>query len=299
MPVTKLCQNVKIVPSCANGGCNTIKAPSRTIYPAKKWGFTLNNYTESDICAIIRDIKSYCRFGIFSREVGELGTPHLQGYFEFRKKRRPIGVFKNKRIHFDKKNASRVLNVKYVEKDGDIVFRYPTPFKTEIEVFYPWETFILHDILLKPINERIIYWFFEAIGNAGKTTFMKYVFTHYKRVVVLSGKATDMKNGIISYEKREFCLPTIVLIDIPRSKSLSHISMPGIEEIKNMFFFSGKYEGGMICGESPHVIIMANEPPLTDLLSKDRWRIFEILEDNDFVPYEEKLYGGYDENVVL
>lgn len=287
---SNLCQNVKIVPDCSNGGCNTIKAPSRTIYPAKKWGFTLNNYTESDICAVTKIIKSYCRFGIFSREVGEQGTPHLQGYFEFRKKRRPIGVFKMQRIHFDVKNASRVINVNYVKKDGDIVFEFPTPFKTKIEVFYPWETFILYEIIMRPINDRLIYWFFERKGNAGKTTFMKYVYTHYKRCVVLSGKATDMKNGLVSYQAKNKELPSIVLIDIPRSVSLNYISMPGIEEVKNMFFYSGKYEGGMICGESPHVIIMANEPPLTDLLSVDRWRIYEIGEDNDFTLWDKELF---------
>jgi len=99
-----------------------------------------------------------------------------------------------------------------------------------------------------------------------------------KGVVVLSGKASDMKNGIIKFEEANEMLPTIVLINIPRCTDVDHISWQGIEEIKDMFFFSPKYESGMICGKNPHVIIFSNEPPPERKLSDDRWKIIRIEE---------------------
>ena len=48
------------------------------------------------------------------------------------------------------------------------------------------------------------------------------------------------------------------------------MSIAALESIKDMFFYSGKYEGGMVCGPNPHVMVFANEPPEYGILSKDR-----------------------------
>lgn len=90
--------------------------------------------------------------------------------------------------------------------------------------------------------------------------------------MVVSGKGSDMKNGIIQYKEKNGCLPKIILINVPRT-SIDFVSFTGIEEIKDMFFFSGKYEGGMVCGPSPHVYIFANNRPDTNKMSADRWNI--------------------------
>lgn len=66
-----------------------------------------------------------------------------------------------------------------------------------------------------------------------------------------------------------YALPEVILINIPRVNK-NHVSISGIEQIKDMFFFSPKYEGGMICGPSPHVMIFANEPMESGKLSCDR-----------------------------
>jgi hypothetical protein len=85
-----------------------------------------------------------------------------------------------------------------------------------------------------------------------------------------------MKNCVLSYYETNNRLPKIVLIDIPRSTNTDFLSYQGIEEIKNMFFFSGKYEGGMVCGKPPHMFIFANEYPNTNKCSQDRWKIKNI-----------------------
>ena len=67
----------------------------------------------------------------------------------------------------------------------------------------------------------------------------------------------------------------MIIIDIPRSKS-EFVSYSGIEEIKDMFFFCGKYESSMVCGENPHVIVFSNTEPDYDKLSSDRWSIVNV-----------------------
>jgi len=57
------------------------------------------------------------------------------------------------------------------------------------------------------------------------------------------------------------------------------MSYTGMEEIKDMFFYSGKYEGGMVCGRNPHVMVFANEPPDYDKMSANRWKVTEIVDE--------------------
>jgi len=263
------------VPPCSKEGGNT-KTPSSTPNPAKRWCFVLNNYTEDEFCSICSKIKAMCSIGIIGKEIGEQGTPHLQGYFEFRKKTRPMTHFHNLRIHWEKCKGNRQSNIDYCSKDGDIwVHGIDKPFVQEISELYYWEQDII-DIISEEPDDRTINWYWDQDGCAGKTTFCKYIFTHFDGVVVLSGKASDMKNCIVQYKLTNNVLPKIVLIDIPRSTNTEFLSYQGIEEIKNMFFYSGKYEGGMVCGKPPHLFIFANESPKLSKCSLDRWNINRV-----------------------
>ena len=113
------------------------------------------------------------------------------------------------------------------------------------------------------------------VGNLGKTSFCKYL-TIKHGAIALGGKGADMRNGVVEYQKTNGHTPELVLINVPRSFDLEYISYEGIENVKDMYFYSGKYEGGMICGNNPHVFVFANEPPSIHKLSKDRWVIREI-----------------------
>ena len=86
-----------------------------------------------------------------------------------------------------------------------------------------------------------------------------------------------MKNGIIEYVKKHGDTPERIIIPIPKTFNLEFISYEGIEQVKDMYFYSGKYEGGVVCGNCPHIVIFANEPPAdTGKLASDRWVVTEI-----------------------
>lgn len=262
----------KVVPSGSGGTGNTIVPPRKRVSAAKSWCFTLNNYTEEDVGSMKNIITKWCKYGIFGFEVGENGTPHLQGYIEFKNKDRPMNkkYLWSKRIHWEKGKGSRKQNDEYCQKDGDF-WVYPKPYSIDIEL-YKWEIELL-DILKTDPDDRTIYWIWESKGCAGKTVFQKwYHLNRKKRTICLSGKAADMKHAIVEYKKHNDCLPEVIFINIPRVSG-NHISIAGLEQIKDMWFHSSKYEGGMVNGPNPHVMVFANEEPEEEVLSNDRVKI--------------------------
>ena len=250
---------------------------TKQISPSKHWCFTLNNYTTDDIDTFRNIDSSIVPKYIFQEETGENGTPHLQGYLMFKSKKRPKSIFKNNKIHWEKcRSVKHAINYckKGDTRTGECYSRcIPLPYKIDIKL-YDWQKELVKIVDKEP-DDRSIYWIWEDKGCRGKTTFAKWLFLNYDGVVVLSGKGTDMKNGIIKYEEKTGNLPKIVIINVPRSNT-GFLSYTGIEEIKDMFFFSGKYEGGMVCGKNPHLLIFANEAPDYYKMSEDRWKEIQI-----------------------
>lgn len=261
--------DLQIVPDSSGNLGNT----KYQIPPSKHWFLTWNNYPENweDYFVKNSSISSY----ILGKEMSGTGTPHIQGNVSFKNKVRPKKSFPDS-IHWEK--TKKIQNaVEYCSKEKDYIIKgYTLPFSQKIENLYAWQE-ALCEMLREPADDRTISWIWEPKGCSGKTTFQKYVFCNFPKVVVLSGKGNDMFYTISQYQKDNGYLPEVVLINIPRS--VEHISWNGIESIKDMFFYSGKYEGGMVCGKCPHVVIFANVAPKLEVLSQDRWNIYEIVDE--------------------
>jgi len=240
---------------------------------------TLNNPSEIEKTDLIQKCDLFCNKYRIQTEVGSCGTPHLQGVVTMKKKTRMTELTKwNHRIHWEKSKSEAA--VAYCSKQdtstGEFWSKgYPRPVKTlPPEALYPWQLEICK-ILESPPNDRKIYWFWGPT-NIGKTTFCKYLTITYK-AIALSGKCADMKNGVIQYTQTNGDTPEIIIIPIPKTFNYDYISYDGIESVKDMYFYSGKYEGGMICGNCPHLLIFANEPPRDrEALAKDRWVVTHI-----------------------
>jgi len=259
-------------------GGNTIPPPLSTvkqISPALRWCFTLNNYTAEDVSSIVPIIQAHATKWVVGFEVGESGTPHLQGFIRFKTKKRPMTIFSSFRgIHWEKCKGTDQQNLEYCSKDDDFQSGgFPKPIKV-INPNRPWERLIMDIIKVEP-NDRVIYWFWSREGNVGKTAFCKYLTVKHD-ALPLHGKGADVRNGISEWYKNKGETPKLVVFPIPRSYNSDYLSYESIENIKDMYFYSGKYEGGVICGNSPHLFIFANQLPDYEKLSADRWSIHEI-----------------------
>lgn len=262
---------MEIVPGSSSEG--VILDPSRKqISPAIRWTFTLNNYNleeEGDIRSIVPRV---CRYAIIGQEVGESNTPHLQGYVEFKNKLRPMSVFHNKRFHWEKAKGNKKQNIDYCSKEK-VWLIHPEPVQVITkDQLYDWQKQVIEEIK-EDADDRKIIWICSELGGVGKTTFQKYLVVK-EDFIILGGKSADIKHAISEYHKINGKTPERICINIPRCHD-SH-NYDGFEQIKDMLFYSGKYEGGMVCGKSPHLYIFANAEPEIYKMSEDRWIIRRI-----------------------
>ncbi len=262
------------------GGGNTNSPPKR-VTQGKRWCFTYNNYTVSKMEQMEQVFKQKCSGYIFEEEVGDQGTPHLQGYLEFSKKVRPFQLKLDKGIHWEKAKGDRKSNIAYCSKDQgrsakySVDFRPPRPLKLLREnQLRPWQKGVI-DIINEEPDDRCLFWIWSASGNVGKTTFSKYL-TAVHGAVPLGGKGADVRNGVVTYLQDKGTTPELIIYPIPRSFKAEYVSYEAMENCKDMYFYSGKYEGGAVCGNCPHVFVFSNFAPDTSKMSEDRWKVWQI-----------------------
>ncbi len=263
----------------AQGEGNTITPPGKY----RAWSITWNNYSEDDKNWMAQFAFANCKEYSINEEIGaEKGTPHLQiaiylknaRTFESMKKTFPTQ-------HLEKANSWKALK-KYCGKEE--TRKEGTKPITNIRVvkdplagkeLRPFQKEVM-DILANPPDDRTIHWFWEPVGNTGKTSLVKSICVSNPNAIFVNGKAADMKCAIAAMIKEKHA-PTIVLLGLPRTaEDFTGSLYQGLEEIKDGIFFSGKYESGMVLFDSPHVMVFANWPPDLSKLSADRWSVREI-----------------------
>jgi len=264
------------------GGGNT-KLHQKRVSQGKRWCFTYNNYPKEALEQMELNFKKAGLEYIFGVEVGDSGTPHLQGYIESQVKIRPDQLGLSRKIHWEKAKGNRKQNVVYCSKDGDERHSKACKPKEPVRILRdeqlrPWQKGILAAIEQRP-DDRTIHWYWSSAGETGKTTFCKYL-THKHGAIPISGKGADVRNGICTYmAANDGDTPDLVVMNVPRcleGQDRVYVSYEALENVKDMYFYSGKYEGGVVCGNCPHLYIFANFPPETEKMSADRWVIVNI-----------------------
>lgn len=273
--------NVKTPPSLASDNFQSSKWKGN--YHLKVNGIIVESF-EQVFKRIENNIIPICDKYIFGEEYGESkDTPHIEFAFTIKNGKRMRRsalkkLFQKEGIFLDKMKGT-LQQQDYCLKEGNKVItniKFPKPIKLVCENnLYKWQENII-DIIKNEPCDRIINWYWENKGGAGKTSFCKYLCVKHD-AIMCGGKAADMKNCIVEYYKIHKTTPELILINLPRSFNTDYLSYPGIEDIKDMCFYSGKYEGGMIVGNNPHIFIFANEEPEYNKLSKDRWNVHRIF----------------------
>ncbi len=246
-------------------------------YMRSNWFFTLNNYTRDDIVQLCTYFSHY----VFQEEIGKNGTPHLQGCCHKRSRFSSLKI-EFPRVHWEvcknlsaaKKYCTKLdtRNGKIYTKGFDIKKQISIIDYFENKTPYLWQQNII-DMLDTIPDERKVYWYWDVKGNIGKSALTRHLLLHYN-VLAVSGNARDIK---CAYARRiDDKVPVdMVILDIPRS-SFNNISYKSIEEIKNGFFFSSKYESKSYVFNIPHLIVFANSAPDISMLSRDRWIIIHL-----------------------
>lgn len=288
-------QSSEIVPtsSVVEGNTKPLPAPKKQVAPAINWCFTLNNYTEEHCEKIQSSIKEYCKSGFYNKEVGACGTPHLQGYIEFKTKSRPVNVFGIKQIHWAKARGNKDENFTYCSKDcaddKEMSFTHGKVRKTKLKVINslrPWQQSCKDQIDLEYSleDDRTINWVIDKQGCAGKTTFCKYMTTIEKQLLIVTGGGyKDIACCLKLYmDNPDFDINdrTVVFFNIPRdSDDQGMISYKALESLKDGLMTSTKYESNTMCFNSPVVWVFSNNEPEIEKLSQDRWKIWNLEDD--------------------
>lgn len=90
---------------------------------SNRWCFTHNNYTDADQAFISQLLCAPdFSYGVYGREVGESGTPHLQGFFIYKHRVRLAtakSFFLDLNPHLEPARGTSLQASKYCKKDGD------------------------------------------------------------------------------------------------------------------------------------------------------------------------------------
>lgn len=86
---------------------------------SRSYVFTLNNPTEQEVAHVTAHLAAAC-YGVFGREAGTSGTPHLQGYVYYTSQRSHRAVCKDlPRAHVEVAKGTPLQASTYCKKDGD------------------------------------------------------------------------------------------------------------------------------------------------------------------------------------
>lgn len=245
-----------------------------------KWFFTWNNYDSSKIKELETRFLEICWRGLFQSEVGESGTPHLQGAIWLKNAMRYSEFKLPSEIHWEKlKDDKHALE--YCRKDGKDGYdgkhrwQFNIPKKIKIiENLNSWQLEAEVICLMEP-DGRTINWWYDSKGGIGKSSFCKYMVVKYNAVVIQGGKLADIMNIIFNTNMDNV---TTVIIDIPRCNK-NAVSYASIECILNGMITNTKYETGRKIFNPPNMLVFSNFEPDKSQLSEDRWNIRNLSPD--------------------
>lgn len=139
----------------------------------------------------------------------------------------------------------------------------------------PWQAEALK-LVESPPNSRQVHWFYDPIGNTGKTAFMRYLgINKLAAGLKMVGSARDFAT-IMTNMVAEGWNQQCVVFDVPRESEEYGALYTNIETVKDGVITSTKYSGRTEYFRIPHVLVMANFLPNRKKLSKDRWRVHHI-----------------------
>ena len=149
-------------------------------------------------------------------------------------------------------------------------------------ILRPWQKALLNHI--KPSTREVI-WVIGKQGNEGKSWFQEYMESKFGWGKVICGMDIKMKKGSICHvlSKRSLMTTDTFLFDVGKANTDHGVNYELLEKIKNGRIVAAKFDSKELKFKTPNtVVVFSNEKPDVVELSKDRWKIFQIR-DNDLI----------------
>ena len=147
-------------------------------------------------------------------------------------------------------------------------------------ILRPWQKALLEYI--KPSTREVI-WVMGKHGNEGKSWFQEYMESKFGWGKVICGMDIKMKKGSICHVLSKRSLMTIdtFLFDVGKANIDDGVNYELLEKIKNGRTVAAKFDSKELKFKTPNtLVVFSNEKPDVKELSKDRWKIFRIRDDD-------------------
>ena len=129
-------------------------------------------------------------------------------------------------------------------------------------------------IVTTPPSDRKVNWFWESVGNVGKSFMARYLALHHNALILGAMKKLDLLHAIT----KTISGKTVVVFDLTRSTEEGAVKVvyEVIEQLLNKVIFSGKYDSQTVWIQDLHIIVFANFEPDRTAMSLDRWSVHHI-----------------------
>lgn len=259
---------------------------------------------ECDRTIIQNWINDNCKKWCYQLEEGESGYKHYQGRVSLKIKERLTGVIKGSKgiIHHWSitSNENRDNNF-YVCKDetridGPWKDNDPKPVyiprQFRIDSLLPWQQYIVDHY--DDWDSRCINIVYDPEGHKGKSVLVGYMCTSgLSQKIPYCNDYRDIMRMIMGTNKKR-----IYLIDLPKALGKDKLAtfMSGIETLKDGYCYDDRYHFKEEWFDSPNVWMFTNKIPDQNLLSKDRWKYWQISNTN-LVSYDPRSLSVEIENI--
>lgn len=254
--------------------------------------FTLKVTDYENVLMVKKELSKWCKKWVFQKEVGEGGYIHYQGRVSLKKKARINSLF-NKFL--PGAHLSPTTNTEFSRDSFDYVMKEQSrvdgpwmdtdepdaPMTRQLNTFlgrtmYPWQEDLME--MCKEEDDRSIKIIYDKIGNIGKSIFCEYL--EYNKLAFEIPPMNNMEDIM----QMCMCVPAqkCYLVDMPRALKKDKLGQfySGLECLKNGYVYDKRYNFKKRRFDRPQVIVFTNVLPAFDLMSADRWEVFEVYHDH-------------------
>jgi hypothetical protein len=140
-------------------------------------------------------------------------------------------------------------------------------------VLRPWQQSVM-DLVSGPVEDRKVRWYWEDVGNFGKTFLARHLTLHAEALKVQPMKKADLLHLLTKSLPGKRC----VLFDLPRTSEdgSAKVMYEVMEMLLDQYICSGKYDSVALNTQPVHILVFANFAPDRTTMSADRWEVTNL-----------------------